>query len=391
MLWPRTLVFTAKDPPSSDASAQVLARLISGAEERFGFVHPEDGTPRQRLTSTSVSVRRALKVMSQWPMLWRFENIWWYHAAVREGIRQVDQSKWDVVLGCHPNLAFALAAAKVARMKGLPYILYLMDLYAESRVNPIDKVWARASERKLLTQASAVICLTKGVQQHYARKYGISPVLIPHCVMESEIAAAVVSKLPLGVGSPIIITYSGGVYQARLDSLLAVKQAIDKLNAEGFPARLLVLGKNDPVQLASWGISGPHVNVRHLNGRGEFMETLRRSDILLSTIAFKSAYPLQDQTCFPTKTLDYFIAGKPILVIAPGNCNYISDMKQHRCAITVESRDVNWITSAIRQLATDMPYRGKLVDAGVLWLNQNGHNRIQPLFLNTLKEACGWR
>ena len=389
--WPRTLVFTAMSPSSSAASAQVLARLISGAEEQFGFVYQEDGVTRKPMGRASVPVKHPCGNLSRWPVMWRFERLWWYHVAVREGMRQVARLKWDVVLGCHPNLAFALAAAKVAETKGLPFILYLMDLYAESRVNPVEKIWARVTERKLLSEASAVISLTKGLQNHYARKYGISPVLIPHCVTETEIAMAVASKPPLGVGSPILVTYSGGVYEARLDSLLAVKQAIEKLNAEGCPASLLILGKNNPTQLASWGIGGPYVSVRYIEDRLEFMETMRRSDILLSTIAFKSAYPLQDQTCFPTKTFDYFLSGKPMLVVAPGSSDYLLYMKHHRCAITVESPDINFIATAIRQLAADASFRGKVVEAGISRLSEHVRERIQPMFLNTLTEACGRR
>ncbi len=386
--WPCTLVFTATAPPSSAAAAQVLARLISGVEEHFFFVHPDDGIIRPRLVSAPVHVKHAFGVLSRSPVLWRFEQHWWYHAAVREGIRQVARSKWDVVLGCHPNLAFALAAAKVAETKGLPYILYLMDLYAESRVNPVEKIWARVSERKLLSEASAVICLTKGVQQYYSRKYDISPILIPHCVTEAEIAMAVASKPPLGVGSPIIVTYSGGVYQARLDSLLAVKQAIEKLNAEGCPARLLVLGKNDPTRLASWGIGGPYVSVRYVEDRTAFMETLRRSDILLSTIAFNSAYPLQDQTCFPTKTFDYFLAGKPILVVAPEQTDYTKYMKVNCAALVVTTLDVDVVVERICKLAKDLVTRQKMADEGFVKLDVHRQKKMQTLLRDVLVRSA---
>ena len=171
---------------------------------------------------------------------------------------------------------------------------------------------------------------------------------------------------------------------------MVVKQAIDKLNAQSYPTKLLILGKNDPAQLAAWGIGGPYVDVRFISDRSEFVQELRRSDILLSTIAFKSDYPLQDQTCFPTKTFDYFLAGKPILVIAPGNSYYASYMKDHQCSIAIDSHDVDSISMAIRRLGTDVPHRIKLVEAGESRLQEHLQKSIQPLFLNKLAKQTGF-
>jgi glycosyltransferase involved in cell wall biosynthesis len=385
MNWPHTLVFTAKAPPSSSvASAQVLERLTSGIEENFGYVHQADDLPRQVMTSVHFPVKNAFGVFSRWPVLWRFEQFGWYQAAIREGIRQVAQSKWDVILACHPNIGFALAAAKVARIRGLPLVLYLMDLFAESRVNPVEKFWASFTEKRLMMQATSVICLTKGIQKYYSHKYNINTVLIQHCVTEPEIAEAVASRPSLTVGSPIIITYAGGAYQARLDSLVVVKQAVEKLNAQGYLVKLLILGKNDPDQLASWGIGGPYVSVRFLKDRSEFMEQLRLSDILLSTVAFKSAYPLQDQTCFPTKTFDYFLAGKPVLVVAPDDNDYVVYIKKNTSAMIVTTLNSNVVAEHIYQLATDMAIRKQLVDSGLKYLSAHLQTTLQASLNNVL-------
>ncbi|MCL5125185.1 MAG: glycosyltransferase, partial [Deltaproteobacteria bacterium] len=182
------------------------------------------------------------------------------------------------------------------------------------------------------------------------------------------------------------IAYAGGVYQARLDSLMVVKQAIDELNAQGFPSKLLILGKNDPAQLTDWGIGGPNVSVRFIKDRSEFMGQLRRSDILLSTIAFKSAYPLQDQTCFPTKTFDYFLAGKPVLAVAPNHTAYGGYMKEHQSAIVVGSLNAEVIAEHIHQLATDMDQRRQLVDAGFAQLDTHHQRNVQPILQNVLRQ-----
>ncbi len=387
MAYPRTLVFTAKAPPSSTASAQVLARLTSGVEEYFGYIHQAENLPKQVTKSTHFPVKNDFENLSQQPILWHFEQFGWYRAAVREGVKQTNNSKWDVILACHPSMAFALAAASVARKAGLPLVLYLMDLFADSRANPVEKFWARATERRLLTQASTVICLTEGVQNYYFCKYNINSVLISHCVTESEIAETIVNKPDLTVKSPVNVTYAGGVYQARLDSLVTVKQAIEKLNAQGYQAQLLILGRNDPDKLAAWGLEGPYVSISFIKDRNDFMRQLRQSDILLSTIAFKSAYPLQDQTCFPTKTFDYFLAGKPVLVVAPDNIEYVAHLKKNASALIVTALNSDVVAEYIYQLATNMSVRKQLVDSGLRNLGAHPQATMQASLNNVLVQS----
>jgi glycosyltransferase involved in cell wall biosynthesis len=381
-------MFAAHAPPSPAASAQILGRRISGAEQYFGIIHQQDRFIGQFLAASCISIKPFLGNYLRWPILWRFEQLGWYWSAVREALRQVNFSEWDVIFAYHPNMAFALAAARVAKIAGKPLVLHLNDLFSESRSNPVEKLWARASEERLMKQASVVICLTEGMQQHYARKYEIDPVFIPHSVTEQEIHTAYAKKQNLEMNSPVVIAYAGGVYQARLDSLIAVKQAIDSLNDQGFPTQLLVLGKNDGAQLASWGLGGDYVDVLFIEDRSEFMNALRRSDILLSTVAFRSDYPLQDKTCFPTKTFDYFLAGKPILVVAPDDSHYAGYMQRYQCGSVTGVLDVQQIAFAIQRLVTDLEYRRKLVESGRRRLQAHSQNRVQPRFRRMLAEAC---
>jgi glycosyltransferase involved in cell wall biosynthesis len=125
------------------------------------------------------------------------------------------------------------------------------------------------------------------------------------------------------------------------------------------------------------------VSVRFVLDRDEFLSLLRQSDILLSTIAFDSAYPLQDQTCFPTKTLDYFAAGKPVLVVAPDKTDYVRYVKQNGSAMAVTALDSSVVAGCILQLATDMNIRRQLVESGFRAL----HDRSQRPLLESLNKV----
>jgi glycosyltransferase involved in cell wall biosynthesis len=366
---------------------------LADVESSFAFIHPDPGAEPvfhpERYGSRPVTSPPIAS--SRLPGLWRLNMLFWYRAALRRGLMVAASEKFDVVLGWFPNMAFTLAAARVATRRRLPLVLYFNDLYTEARVNPVERVWARWTERPLFRQATEVVYLTPGLQRHYQSAQGKAGVLIPHCVTVEEVAEALAHKPRLDVASPVQITYAGGIYQARLDSLMAVLEAVRQLNQAGLAVQLNLLGNNDASRLAGWGLQGPWVSTRFVKGREEFMQILRDSDLLVSTLAFRSDYPLQDQTCFPTKTFDYFLAGKPVLVVAPPGTDYARYMKTHGCASVVESLHIPDITQAVRRLAEDGAYREQLVKAGYSRLRAHQQQRLQPMLQEVLRKAVRWQ
>jgi glycosyltransferase involved in cell wall biosynthesis len=387
------LVFTVASPACPRPTSQTIQRLLDGGESAFSFIHLDPGHEAlyhpERYASWTVS--GAFVAKSSVPGLWRFNMLFWYRAALRRGLVVTASKKFDVVLGWFPNMAFTLAAVKVAARRRLPLVLYLNDLYTEARANPLERLWARWTEPSLFRQAAEVVYLTSGLQRHYQSVRGKVGVLIPHCVTAEEVARALALKPSLDVKSPVQVTYAGHVYQARLDSLLAVLDAVRQLNQAGIAVQLNLLGNNNAARLAGWGLQGPWVTSRFVKEREEFIQILRDSDMLLSTVAFQSDYPLQDQTCFPTKTFDYFLAGKPILVVAPPDTDYSNYMKTHGCGSVVESLHIPDITQAIRRLAQDGAHRAQLVAGGYARLRAHQQQDLQPMLQKVLRKAVRWQ
>jgi glycosyltransferase involved in cell wall biosynthesis len=383
--WPRTLVVTQLAPPSHAASARVIERLIAGVESSFSFVHGDDGIDRTDYPAHCEAVRpRGVATVAR-SRLWRLEPLLWSRPAVRTGLALLKRRPADVVVGWHPNLVFVAAAARVAAVRRLPFVLALCDLFVESRVNPVERLWARRLEQKLFKQAVAVVCLTEAMCDFYAPRWGSKCHVIPHSLTSQEIADAVARRPSLVARSPARITYAGGVYQARLDSLIAVKQAVDELNASGVPVSLCILGKNDAALLREMGLHGPYVEAKFVEDRTAYMDELRKADLLLSTIAFQSDYPLQDQTCFPTKTFDYFLAGKPVLVIAPSATSYAQYVQRHACGVLVDSTDTNTVAAAIKALLSNPALRMALVASGFAQSKANAQSVVQPVLRSILK------
>jgi len=387
--WPRTLIFTYIAPPSSRAAAQVTERLLEGIPEgRFAIIHSgqSDGTGANPSGFESYPVGSLGVLMAHIKDNWHFSSIAWYKSAVLHGLKVTENRSFDCILGWYPDTGFTLAAATVAAIRKIPLVLYFDDIYTE-RPSKIDLMFARLTEPLLLRQSKKLICLTQSMKEYYSARRGIEGVVIPHSVKSQDVVRAEKMRPPLEVNPPLTITYAGGVYQPRLDSLLAVKEAVGQLNREGMGVKLYVLGKNDPERLAYCGLKEPYVLPRYIEDSSQFMNFLRDSDILLSTVAFRSPHPRQDRTCFPTKTFDYFLAGKPVLVVAPPKTEYARYMRKHRCAMVVESLNCQDIIQGIHRLVKDSLLRTKFVNEGFARLKAHQETKLQTILLDILCEA----
>jgi len=385
--WPRVVIAARSAPPSSKASAQVMERLLQGVESHFLFVHAADGVERGGYPARCSAVTSMFAERTAASPLWRFGPLAWYAPALRAVQEAVREHQADVVMGWYPDLAFCVAACEAARRMRKPFVLSLCDLMTESRVNPVERLWGRAIERRIFGHAAAVICLTDAMRDFYAPRWGAKCHVIPHAVSSEEIEAALKSRPSLDVRKPATITFAGGVYQARADALLCIKAAVDRLNADGVKVRLNILGSNNARRLAQEGLLGANVDVCFVEGRDAFMAALRQSDVLLSTIAFQSDYPLQGRTCFPTKTFDYFLAGKPLLVLAPPDTCYADYMRAHDCALLVDTLRTDLAVEALRLLLSEGELRATRVANGFAALQTHAHVHWQPVLNDVLREA----
>jgi len=385
--WPRVVIAARSAPPSPVAAAQVMERLLRGIESHFLFVHAADGVDRGGYPAPCSAVKSSFAECTASSPLWRFGPLAWYAPALQAVQAAVREHKADVVMGWHPDIAFCAAACEAARRMRKPFVLSLCDLMTESRVNPVERLWSRAIERRMFGRAAAVICLTDAMRDFYAPRWGGKCHVIPHAVASEDIEAALQSRPSLHVRTPATVTFAGGVYQARADALLCVKAAVDRLNANGVKVRLRIMGANDSRRLAQQGLLGANVDVCFVEGRVAFMDALRQSDVLLSTIAFQSDYPLQDRTCFPTKTFDYFLAGKPLLVVAPPDTCYADYIRAHDCALLVDTLQTDLAMEALRRLLSDGELRASRVAHAFTALRTHAHTRWQPILGDILSEA----
>jgi hypothetical protein len=91
---------------------------------------------------------------------------------------------------------------------------------------------------------------------------------------------------------------------------------------------------------------------------GEILDELGRQDILLLPHGLTGCLdPVEYRTIFPTRTVRYLAAARPILAHAPGDSFLASWLRQRDCAEIVSAPSEAAISGAVLRLASDAPRR----------------------------------
>jgi glycosyltransferase involved in cell wall biosynthesis len=251
----------------------------------------------------------------------------WVSYAVMSFFRGVRAKRVDVVYGSSPHLLAALSAWLVARLRRVPFVLeirdvwprVLVDMGAMSETSIVYRA-LQVLERFLYRQADRIVIMAEGVQD-YLVALGVEPELIEFIPNGADTEdfrpTADRDSLRKRYGfDGVVAVYAGAHGPANgLDLLLDAAQQV----AEAVPALTIVLvgdGARKPELVESARIRGV-TNVT-------FLEPVPKSEIKdLFAAADIGVHCLADVELFrsgvsPNKLYDYMAAGLPVITNTPG-------------------------------------------------------------------------
>jgi len=311
------------------------------------------------------------------PFVWRFQalvEIVRYFWKARQMLRN---GKYHSVLLVFPETGSLLGGWLAARSVGINYDLYIIDLLADSRLNKTERLLLKIFEKAIIRQAKAVFCLNEGISDLYRSKVPRDFVWLPHTCPPPEYSPLVNHTIV----HPKTITFVGQIHEISRDALQNLIRAVRLIDEENVAVQLFTNASED--RLRMYGLLDDFVETEFFSDKRQLIERLRSSDILFSPVAFHSRYPLQANTCFPTKTFDYIQAQRPILVHAPADSFYFQYMKSS--GLLVGEYDPVILKEGILTLLRDQALQNRLVANATNLLREN-HNfsTIRERFLNNL-------
>lgn len=293
-------------------------------------------------------------------------------AAFRAGLRVRGV---DVVWGTTPPIFQAPTAWAVARLKRVPFVLEVRDLWPDFAVglgvlrNRVAIRAAKALERFLYRRADLVVVNSPGFVEHVRREGGREPVVVPNGVDPAPFLAADrrAWRGKLGWESAFVTLYAGA-HGIPNDLEVVLRAAAREQAATGRsqtaspdPILFAFVGSGrDLPRLQRLAEQRKLANVQFLGPRpkSEMPGILAAADCC---IAILKPIPMFTTT-YPNKVFDYMAAGRPVVLAIDGAIREVVD--EATAGTFVRPGEPTALLDAVRSYRADPARSGRDGAAG---------------------------
>ena len=274
----------------------------------------------------------------------------WIAAATAAGYELVRGWRPDIVVGSAPPNSGLVAAARIARVCGAPWVAELRDLWAD---NPYyeDPGWRlrvdRFLERRLLSTAAGLVGVTPRWSQTLRRRYR-QPVA---CILNGYVEA----DFPLDragppAGNVVNILYTGNIYAGYRDPS-PLFRAVALLGAERERVAISFYGPaaQEVIPLAAAHGVQDRVQVRAAVAHKESLALQTSADALL---LLQWNHP-KDAGNIPAKFYEYLGARRPILLLGYEEGDLAAMIRERRAGVV--ANDPAAIADQLRSWVAQKP------------------------------------
>ena len=273
---------------------------------------------------------------------------------------------------------FFLIAAFVSRVTSLPLVLMVHDDWVSGLHNRRALLSHFSSKlfSAVLRQASQVYSVSPYMQEYLKLEYDIDSDLqmpaIEYVATEDNIQE---DDLELGWQCIRILYAGAGVGSDSLDCLIRLMES-ERLRALGIPRWELHLYTPSPPMVIEQRGDGERINFHGWVPQHIVRAAMQAADILFLPFPFEEKSKYVTLSSFPTKTSDYLISGKPILICAPEYSSIVRYARNYSFAEIVNELDEEKLAQAIYRIWKVKEHRNKLVSNAFSTFRAN-HNIIK--------------
>jgi colanic acid biosynthesis glycosyl transferase WcaI len=284
----------------------------------------------------------------------------------------------DVVIATSPQLLVGLSGWWIARVKRLPFVFEVRDLWPESLaavgMGDADSVFHRALEKIagfLYRNCQRVVVVTPAFKDHLIRHWGVAAERIS--VVENGVEADLFCAGPpdtalksqLGADGKFVVGYIGTMGMAHgLGTLL---EAAAKLRNSAPHISFLLVGEGaekERILAASRDLE--NVKVLGQQPREKIPDYIRACDVCLVSLKKTELF----KTVIPTKMLEFMSCGRPVIVAVEGEARRI--IEQAGAGLFIPPENTGALCEAVLTLSRE---KGLCDEFG-----RNGRNAILQKF-----------
>lgn len=268
---------------------------------------------------------------------------------VRSARRAIREDGTTLLLGISDDGPALIGTWLAHRRSGLPYALYLFDLYRGNDLSVALRLVARLAEPRLLREAAVVVTTNEATEGLLRRRYGdtFRSEVIPNSAFLEDFER---SRRPGPPGPPHTIVFTGNVYWAQEHAVLNLVRAMDLLRDR--PVRLLLYVPSPTAKIREAASGRPNVELTRAP-QSEVAKVQCDATLLFLPLSWGTKAPEIIATATPGKLTDYLASGRPMLVHAPAESCVARFTREHGTGIVVDRDDVPALAGAIRDFLAD--------------------------------------
>lgn len=268
--------------------------------------------------------------------------------------------KPDVIFSYSPPLPLGLSAWVLSRLKGVPWVLRVEDLFPDAAVSAgilknnlvirffyaVEKfLYRKATHISLISEGFKNILLNKGVQEE---KISVTPVWADEKIFQNG-SDPIPFRKENALQDKFIVLYSGNIGQtSNLEDVLDAASILSTRTDIHF----LIVGEGlKKESLVNRAHQDRLKNITFLpfQPRHGFADMLAAADVGLVTLNEKSS-----SFSLPSKIFNIMASGCPVLGITPANSEIAGLIQTHQCGINIEPGDISRLAEVIVEL-TESP------------------------------------
>lgn len=347
------LIFSQRFPPSVGGTPTVMRKLCSALPpDRLAVISMaepgENGAqtwampfPQRRLAQPC----RLIRALDRG----RFSTAPWI---ARRAAGLTRRSDTAAVVAVFPTETFLVAAWLLARWWRMPLYVYMLDLWADNRGDRQRRLVSRRMEPRIFRDAVRVFGPNPMLCDYFRGKYPAAALeLLPH-IVEAKASPVGRGQRAWKRAGETLIVYTGQLYSTTGDPVRNLVRALELV--EDLNPRVVISTPDTQRQIARYGLAG-HARIETvcLDTADEVADLQGQADILFNTVAFDHADSLQVKTLFPTKTIEYLVADRPMIVHGPAGNPFVEYARERGFAEIVDRKDPRRLADVIRRLISE--------------------------------------
>src|SRR5271154_3079413 len=366
------LLFNEYYPPDTSATAKMAARVAETLAQRHRVTvvagrpsyDPDEFYPfafLRRDTRNGVVVERVgSTAYPRHQMRRRVSNYLTYLALA---VPRAIALRPDVVLAMTDPPVAGIAGAFVARRLGVPFVYNIRDMYPDMalggdivRPGALVNRWEKM-HRRALKQAARVIVLGDDMRERILAK-GVAPERVVVVRDGTTPTAAPATTLASGAaqmpdrgdpivqeirhGFPFVVLHAGNLgFYGAWDTLLAAAKILSNENT-GF---VFIGDGANRAALESAARDLAYVKFAPFRPVAQIAQVMMAGDVHIVTV--KRGL---EGVVVPSKLYSILAAGRPIIVIAPAECDAARIVVESGCGVAADPDDPSAVAAAIREL-----------------------------------------